>query len=110
MRRFVFLIVGLLFSFGALAQTGTESRPAATLLPEVTMYATDWCPFCEKARRYFKKNGIDYVEHDIEKSVTAMAEYRRLGGRGIPLILVGDKRVMGFSEANMDQVLKAAGY
>jgi glutaredoxin len=109
MRRIVVFLAGLLIGFGALAQS-TPRATTVSLLPEVRMYATDWCPFCEKARAFFKRHGIPYVEHDIEKSPGANAEYRRLGGRGIPLIFVGERRVNGFNEPLLRDALKEAGY
>lgn len=78
--------------------------------PAVKMYATDWCPYCKQARDYFARNGIPYTELDIEKSEAARAEHKRIGGRGIPVILVGSERMNGFSEQRMAQMLKAAGY
>jgi glutaredoxin len=62
------------------------------------MYATAWCPYCAKARAYFKRTNTAFVEHDIEKSADAHAEFKRLGGRGVPLILVGNEKLRGFSE------------
>jgi glutaredoxin len=78
--------------------------------PEVKMYATAWCPYCAKARAYFAKRGIAYVEVDIEKSREGRAEYDRLGARGIPVILVGPRRMNGFSEARLTHLLSEAGY
>jgi glutaredoxin len=84
--------------------------PAAATRPEVKMYATDWCPYCRKAQAYFAQHGIRYTHVDIEKSDAARAEYQRLGGRGVPVILVGTQRMNGFSEERLAQMLKAAGY
>lgn len=90
--------------------SGTHSGRAPAAAPaEVTMYATDWCPYCRKARDYFARNGIRYTELDIEKSPAAKAEYHRLGGRGVPLILVGSQRMSGFSEEGLANMLRAAG-
>lgn len=36
-------------------------------------------------------------ELDIEKSGKVRKDYDRLGARGVPLILVGNKRMNGFS-------------
>ena len=73
------------------AQAQAQSVP-------VVMYATAWCPYCAKARAYFKRTNTAYVEHDIEKSAEAHAEFKRLGGRGVPLILVGGEKLRGFNE------------
>jgi glutaredoxin len=78
--------------------------------PQVVMYATSWCPYCAKARAYFKKNRIAYVEHDIEKSAAVNAEFKRLGGRGVPLILVGREKMSGYSEQGLDALFARAGY
>jgi len=91
------------------ARSQQPNRPAAGK-PAVKMYATDWCPYCRKAREYFARNGIPYTEIDIEKSQAAQDEYRSIGGRGVPVILVGSERMNGFSEQRLTQALKAAGY
>ncbi|HET9735194.1 MAG TPA: glutaredoxin domain-containing protein [Burkholderiales bacterium] len=78
------------------AASTPQAQPAAAV--PVVMYATAWCPYCAKARAYFKRTNTAYVEHDIEKSADAHAEFKRLGGRGVPLILVGSERLRGFNE------------
>ncbi len=65
---------------------------------KVVMYSTEWCTYCKKARKYFKKNNIQFVERDIEKSRSAKKQYEKIGGKGVPVILVGEKRMNGFSE------------
>ena len=76
----------------------------------VTMYSTDWCGYCRKAKAYFEANNIPYEELDIERDATAKREFDRLGGGGVPLILVGDRRMRGFSEARFEQLYADAGY
>jgi hypothetical protein len=39
-----------------------------------------------------------------------MAEYKSLGGRGVPVILVGSARMNGYSEQQLAQLLKAGGH
>ncbi len=64
----------------------------------VTMYATSWCGYCKKARAYFQQNNIAFTEYDIETNAQARKAYDKLGGRGVPVILIGKKRLNGFSE------------
>ncbi len=98
-------------SVGGNAAGASKSPGAvATAKPAVKMYMTDWCPYCRQASAYFRRNGIAFTELDIEKSSTAKAEYRALGGKGVPLILVGNQRMSGFSDESMAAMLKAAGY
>lgn len=70
------------------------------------MYATKWCPYCHRARGYFKRHSVSYVEYDIEASAENLARFRELGGTGVPLILVGEKRLHGFSPSSFDDLLK----
>jgi len=98
-------------SSGTPVVSGKAPAPsAAAARAEVKMYSTDWCGYCRQAREYFTRNGIRYTEVDIEKSAAARSEYERLGGRGVPVILVGAQRMNGFSEPSMSALLKSAGY
>jgi len=63
----------------------------------VVMYSTSWCGYCRKARNYMRSEGIPVQEYDIEKSSKARDEYNKLNGRGVPVILIGDKRMNGFT-------------
>lgn len=78
--------------------TSDNVQPSqASKSKQVTMYATSWCGYCSKARNYFREKGIAYTEYDIEKNESAKRKYDLLGGKGVPVILVGDKRMNGFS-------------
>jgi glutaredoxin 3 len=76
--------------------------------PKVQMYATDWCPYCERARRLFRAKGIDFEEIDVEMSPEARAAMSaRSGGRDtVPQIFIGDRHVGGSDEL---QALEATG-
>ncbi|MCP4769593.1 MAG: glutaredoxin family protein [Gammaproteobacteria bacterium] len=78
----------------------TQSNGAKT----VVMYSTSWCGYCKKAARHFRKNSIPFTEHDIELSVKAAREYKKLNGRGVPVILIGEQRMNGFSAETFDKI------
>lgn len=77
---------------------------------KVIMYSTTWCGVCKKAKAFFRRQRIPFTEYDVEKSQRGKREFKRLGGRGVPVILVGDKRINGFSEGRMRKMLREAGY
>ena len=106
----VVLVLGAAVVFGRpLLQQGTATHAAVeqgAVQPEVVLYSTAWCGYCRKAREFFAANGIRYIEYDIEKNSLAFSEYRRLGGKGVPLITVGDDVVKGYNEAALRELLR----
>jgi mycoredoxin len=69
------------------------------------MYATSWCGYCRRAREFFAVHKIPYVEHDVERDKGASRQHRKLGGGGVPTIVVGGQVVRGFSEPRLTQLL-----
>ncbi len=70
----------------------------------VVMYSTSWCGYCKKAARHFRQKKIPFTEYDIEKSAKAANEYKKLRGRGVPIILIGDRRMNGFNASTFDSI------
>ena len=71
---------------------------------QVLMYSTSWCGYCKKARNYFASKQITYTDYDIEKDATARQAYNKLGAKGVPVILVGSRRMNGFSVKGFEQI------
>ena len=63
----------------------------------VIIYSAVWCGVCNRAKQYFKSHNIPYREYDIETTSKGRQDFARLKARGVPVILVGDKRMNGFS-------------
>ena len=59
---------------------------------------------CKKARRYFNERGIVFTEKKIDSDKEAWNEYQQLNATGVPVILVGRKRMDGFSQGTFDQL------
>jgi len=73
---------------------------------KVVMYSTVWCGYCKKARRYFKENGIPFKEYDTETTKKGRDDYKKLKGTGVPIILVGKKRMNGFSPSGFERLYR----
>ncbi|MGH8220010.1 MAG: glutaredoxin 3 [Steroidobacteraceae bacterium] len=71
--------------------------PSSGARPRVVMYATDWCPYCARARRLLEDKGVPFEEIDVEARPDARAEMiERSGGRSsVPQIFIGDTYVGG---------------
>lgn len=83
------------------AASNKSSRFSGT----VELYVTSWCGYCKKAESYLKSNGIPYVAYDIEKDSAADKRHKELGGRGVPLIIIGSNRMNGYSQENLEYYL-----
>jgi glutaredoxin len=99
----LFVLATLLLAYGmyTFQQSRLPRKPVATAngaQPEVVMYSTSWCGYCAKARAFFAQHKIDYLELDVEKDQEAAQINRRLGGGGVPTIMVGDTVINGFNE------------
>ncbi len=84
---------------GQVARAGTGSGQG------IVMYTTSSCGACKAAKSYLAQRGLRYEELDVEHSPSARQEFERLGGRGVPLILVGSKRLEGFSPSALEAML-----
>ncbi|MFT5117234.1 MAG: hypothetical protein ACI9NY_000763 [Kiritimatiellia bacterium] len=51
--------------------------------------------------------GRSCCEYDIEKNARAKRHYDALGGKGVPVILMGKKRMNGFSPQGFDRMYKS---
>lgn len=82
------------------ARTPSSSELLAALhATPVSMFSTSWCRHCERARRFFRQNGVSVVERDIDVDARAAAELvRRSGSKAVPLIDVDGRELRGFDE------------
>jgi len=64
--------------------------------PKIQMYASDWCPYCSRARRLLQEKGVPFEEIDVDARPEARAEMVARSGRStVPQIFVGDVHVGG---------------
>ncbi len=73
---------------------------------KVVIYTTTWCRICKKAKKYFRENNIAYITYDVEKSRIGKRDYKALRGRAVPIIIVGNKRMNGFTASRFDKFYK----
>ena len=73
---------------------------------DVVLYATTWCGYCAKTRRFFAKMHIAYKELDVENSEQGRIGYQRLGAGGVPIIVVnGSTVIRGYDPVAINEAL-----
>jgi len=85
-----------------------SSRAAEAGTPEVLLYGADWCPQCRLARKHLDRLGIPYDYRDVDRPATRDELVERTGQRGIPVIDVSGRVLIGYERSRLDQLLQAA--
>lgn len=63
----------------------------------VVLFTTPTCPWCQKARTFLAAHAIAYTERDVTQPDVA-AQFKALGGSGVPVLYTADTRISGFNE------------
>ncbi len=64
--------------------------------PAVTVYTSDWCPYCRRAKDLLTQKNLVFTEVNVEESPQLRAEMiARSSRRTVPQIFIGDRHVGG---------------
>jgi glutaredoxin-like YruB-family protein len=88
------------------------ARPVKRSIPmvDVKIYTTSTCPYCLKAKEYFKKRGVQYTEYNVGQDKEALKEMVRIsGGRSVPVIVAGEEVMIGFDQSRLEKLLEGQG-
>ncbi len=69
-------------------------------MKNVTIYTTNTCPFCVKAKRLLEKKDVVYQELRVDENPDLFMEARQKSGgrKTVPQIFIGDFHVGGCDE------------
>jgi ribonucleotide reductase beta subunit family protein with ferritin-like domain/glutaredoxin len=66
---------------------------------KVEIYSKSNCPFCDKAKHWFKSHGYEYTEHRMDNEEERLAFYQRVpNARSVPQIFIDDKLIGTYDE------------
>ena len=85
----------------AMGRTNPEqAERESDALPTVTMYLTQWCPYCVMANRLLAKKGVeDITRIDVDSEPGLREEMMaRSGRRTVPQIFIGSVHVGGYDD------------
>ena len=74
---------------------------------KVIIYTTNICPWCIKAKEFFKENKISYKEKNVQENPKLANELLEKSGQmGVPVITIGDSVIIGFNKERITKALK----
>jgi glutaredoxin 3 len=68
--------------------------------PEVVMYSTTWCGYCQRARGLLQRKGvaIHEIKVDEDPSQRDVMVNKSGGRRTVPQIFIGERHVGGYDD------------
>jgi glutaredoxin 3 len=85
--------------------------------PLVTVYLSDWCPYCQRAKNLLSQKQVVINEINVEEDPKLREEMiARSNRRTVPQIFIGDNHVGGCDElyaldgsGELDRLIQGAG-
>jgi glutaredoxin len=65
---------------------------------QVVMFSKSTCPYCAHARELLTHEHVEFAELVVDQSPEAQRWFETLDGKGVPLLFIGDRRIVGFRE------------
>ena len=68
-------------------------------MAQITLYSTDWCGYCERAKRLLEARGLEYEEITIDSESDFRTRLLELtGGWTVPQIVIDGQPIGGYLE------------
>ncbi len=74
----------------------------------IKVYSTPSCPWCTTAKRYLTSKNVPFEDIDVSKDRNAAMEMvQKSGQRGVPVLDINGKIIIGFDQAKIDSLIRA---
>lgn len=74
----------------------------------IKVYSTPTCPWCTMAKKYLTSKNVPFEDLDVSRNrEAAMEMVQKSGQRGVPVIDINGKIIVGFDQATIDRLLSA---
>ena len=68
-------------------------------MPQIQLYTSQLCPYCQRARRLLERKGVSYEEIRVDLEPARWDEMTRRSGRDtVPQLFIGERHVGGFDD------------
>lgn len=85
--------------------------------PQIVMYSTTWCGYCQRARGLLARKGAEVREIKVdEEPAQREVMVQKSGRRTVPQIFIGERHIGGYDDlaaldraGELDKLLTRAG-
>jgi glutaredoxin 3 len=85
--------------------------------PAVTLYVSDWCPYCQRAKNLLTQKHVAFSEKNVDDQPELREEMlARSKRRTVPQIFIGERHVGGCDDlfaleqsGELDRLIQGAG-
>ena len=72
----------------------------------VKIYSTPSCPWCIRAKEFFKSNSISFEDIDVSSDINGAREMvKKSGQMGVPVIDINGEIIIGFDESRIREII-----
>ncbi len=75
----------------------------------VILFSTATCGYCAQARALLDARQVDYADLRVDDSEMARNEFEALSAIGVPVLLIGQRRIEGFRKEAIIEALEVLG-
>ena len=67
--------------------------------PQIVMYSTTWCGYCQRARGLLARKGVDVREIKVDENPGPREiMVQKSGRRTVPQIFIGERHIGGYDD------------
>ena len=73
---------------------------------KIEIYTTEDCYYCKQAKDFFRKNEIDFIEHNVSNDLEKARQIFTMSGQmGVPMIIIDGEVIVGFDKRKLKALI-----
>ncbi|GMV29018.1 MAG: hypothetical protein AMXMBFR59_11430 [Rhodanobacteraceae bacterium] len=76
----------------------------------IVMLGAEWCGYCQRLKAALDAAKVSYTELDVEDGGQGHDAFVALGGRGVPVTVIGQDVVYGYDTGRLGTLLSERGH
>ncbi|CAM3610892.1 glutaredoxin family protein [Marinicrinis lubricantis] len=69
------------------------------------VYSSTHCNYCAQVKKYLADQGVEYEERNIDLDDKFAEELWNTGMRSVPVTVIGEKKILGFNQTQLNKAI-----